>query len=201
MQIDFAGVFTYTVNMDAKTEFNKAALAGAFASGKPLNFDDIRMLSGMSQFLRDYAEKSGEFRCPMHIRAEAAVMDDEFDKVMTLYEEVKDYISDSEISFIEYLAKPKMFASPKDNENNLKEAKRRMDKLIKDAREKKARAEQAAKEEAEYQKRKAESRQTRAEAPVPDVKPLPAMGKVLKKDEEDDLYSGAGSRKKAGKRK
>lgn len=188
--------------MDERTEFHKAALEGAFASGKSINFDDIRMLSGMSQLLRDYAKKTGEFHCPIHIRAEAAVMDDLFNNTVALYEEVKDYIKESEISFIEYLAKPNMWLSAKENENNLKEAKRLMNKLIKDAREKKARAEQAAKEEAEYQKRKAESRQARAGAPVPDEKPLPEAGKVLKKDEDDEFaaFSGAGAGKK-GKRK
>lgn len=185
--------------MDAKTEFNKGALEGAFASGKRINFDDIRMLSGMSQLLRDYAERTGEFRCPIHIRAEAAVMDDMFNETVAIYEEVKDYIKESEISFIKYLAKPNMWLTPKENEDNLKEAKRLMDKLIKDAREKKARTEKSEKDEAEYQARKAEARKARESAPEPDEKPLPEAGKLLKKKDEDDefaAFSGAGAGKK-----
>lgn len=175
----------------AKTEFNKAALEGAFSGGKRLNFDDLRMLSGMSQFLRDYSAQSGEFRCPIHIRAEAAVMDDKFEETWALHEELKDYINNSEVELANYLVSQ---AFP-----DYKGAKRIMDKAIKDAREKKARTEKTAKEEAEYQARKEATRQARAGAPEPEEKPLPPAGKQLKKKDEDDefsAYSGAGAGKK-----
>ncbi len=186
--------------MDAKTEFNAGVLEGAFAAKKSLNWDQIRMYSGMSQVLRDFGRADPTFRCPIHIRAEAAVMDDEFKKMNAVWEEVKDYIDESEISLANSLIRPKMFVPTTDAD--YREAERIMSKAIKDAREKKARSEAAAKEEAEYQQRKAATRAARPVAPEPEVKTLPAVGKAMKKDEDDEFaaYAGAGAGKK-GKRK
>jgi hypothetical protein len=185
--------------MDAKTEFNAGMLEGAFATKKSLNWDEIRMYSGMSQVLRDFGRADPTFRCPIHIRAEAAVMDDEFKKMNAVWEEVKDYIDESEISLANSLIRPKMFVPT--TEADYREAERIINNAIKDAREKKARHEAAAKEEAEYQQRKAATRASRPSAPEPEVKPLPQAGKVMKKDDDEfAAFSGAGAGKK-GKRK
>lgn len=195
-----------TIKMNAdKREFIAGALEGFAASvgaGAKMSGEDFwQTYHGLqSQLYRDMAAEAG-LKLPAPMRIWAELMDEKYAEADALDKELGDYINKSELSFIESLARPKRFASVKQNEDSLKEAHRLMDKLIKDAREKKAQAEQAAKEEAEYQKRKTESRQARASAPPPEVKALPEMGKVLKKkDDDDDLYSGTGSGKK-GKRK
>lgn len=184
----------------AKAEFHKGMLDGAFASGKPINFDDIRMLSGMSGLLVAACKKAN-FPCPMHIRAEAAVMDDEFKKADKLDKELGPYMDKDHLACIESLAYQRKFASPEENARNLAQAEKEMEKLLENARKKKAQAEEDDKKDAEYQKRKAENRQARAAAPVPEEKALPAVGKAIKKDEDDmSAFCGAGSGKK-GKRK
>jgi len=184
-----------------KQEFLAGSVEGFVASvgaGANLSGEDFwQTFHGLRSWeYRDMAAEAG-LKLPVHLRIQADQMDKAFAKADALDKELGDYIDKSELSLIESLAKPNRFLSSKENEDNLKESRRLMDKLIKDAREKKARAEKTVVEEAEYQKRKAESRQARAGAPIPEEKALPALGKPIKKD-EDDLYSGSG---KKGKRK
>ena len=184
-------------------------LAGAFegfaasvAAGAKMSGEDFwQTYHGLNSWMyRDMAEEAG-LRLPVPLRMWAEVLDEKFAEADKTEKELGPYMDKDHLACIKSLAYQRKFASPEENARDLAQAEKEMEKLLENARKKKAQAEQAAKEEAEYQARKAANRQARASAPEPEVKALPAAGKLLKKDDDDmSAFCGAGSGKK-GKRK
>lgn len=179
----------------AKLQFCEGALMGALATRDNFTFDDFQRLF-TSPLLCGLANELGNGKLfPIHIRAQAAAMDEMYAEMGDVGE-LEKYIDKDALQRANDLVTPRKFReiTPADVE----EAKRIMDKAIKDAREKKARCEKADQEEAERQARKAENRNAKGPAPVPTVVALPEFGKAYKKKDEDDefaAYAGTGGGK------
>lgn len=158
------------------------------------NFDDFRAISGFSAMLAH-----GLGNPHSRVAYEARAMDAEFDKSTKILDELKDYIDWKVVERAEL----------RRSEGNVLIACNIMDHAIQDARDKKKAAEEKAardariaeadKVEAEKQARKA-ARQSAA--PNPDEKPLPQVGKMVKKEEDDldQLLGGGGGKSKKSKK-
>ena len=181
----------------ARLKFCNDAVDTALCTRENFTFDDFQRLF-TSPLLCVLANELGNGKLfPIHIRAQAAAMDEIFAE-MGVDGELEKYIDENELCKANDLVTPtrsRQIITPADVEK----AKRIMDKAIKDAREKKARCEKADQEEAERQARRAKNQNAKGPAPEPTVVALPEHnGKAYnKKDEDDEFaeYAGTGGGK------